>query len=189
MRHGGGGQKCRRTGEGEPDRIPPVLRKVVVVIFSLPVAPSKGCEITHPAVTGESYDNRFRVSISQAGGGRTSPARRKRESAAASNSPADRRRCYKSAALKPRSLFYQSVCVCACRVSGYTREEKVEIAHRHLIPNQLEQHGLTPQQLHVPQDTTQDVISRCAGGFCKKHIRGETSGGASIGSGPVLVVA
>ncbi|MEQ2215945.1 Lon protease-like protein 2, partial [Xenoophorus captivus] len=46
------------------------------------------------------------------------------------------------------------------QVPGYTQEEKLEIAHRHLIPNQLEQHGLTPQQLHIPQDTTQDVISR-----------------------------
>ncbi|KAM7396172.1 hypothetical protein PAMP_019234 [Pampus punctatissimus] len=46
------------------------------------------------------------------------------------------------------------------QVPGYTHEEKVEIAHRHLIPNQLEQHGLTPQQLHIPQDTTQDVITR-----------------------------
>ncbi|XP_071313578.1 lon protease homolog 2, peroxisomal [Trachinotus anak] len=46
------------------------------------------------------------------------------------------------------------------QVPGYTQEEKVEIAHRHLIPNQLEQHGLTPQQLHIPQDTTQDIISR-----------------------------
>ncbi|KAM8891682.1 lon protease homolog 2, peroxisomal [Spinachia spinachia] len=45
------------------------------------------------------------------------------------------------------------------QVPGYTQEEKVEIAHRHLIPNQLEQHGLTPQQLHIPQDTTQDIIS------------------------------
>lgn len=45
-------------------------------------------------------------------------------------------------------------------VSGYTQEEKVEIAHRHLIPNQLEQHGLTPQQLHIPQSTTPDIISR-----------------------------
>uniref|UniRef100_A0A8C2XUI4 Lon peptidase 2, peroxisomal n=1 Tax=Cyclopterus lumpus TaxID=8103 RepID=A0A8C2XUI4_CYCLU len=45
------------------------------------------------------------------------------------------------------------------QVQGYTQEEKVEIAHRHLIPNQLEQHGLTPQQLHIPQDTTQDIIS------------------------------
>uniref|UniRef100_A0A665V1A8 Lon protease homolog 2, peroxisomal n=1 Tax=Echeneis naucrates TaxID=173247 RepID=A0A665V1A8_ECHNA len=46
------------------------------------------------------------------------------------------------------------------QVPGYTQEEKVEIAHRHLIPNQLEQHGLTPQQLLIPQDTTQDIISR-----------------------------
>ncbi|XP_029008463.1 lon protease homolog 2, peroxisomal [Betta splendens] len=46
------------------------------------------------------------------------------------------------------------------QVPGYTQEEKVEIAHRHLIPNQLEQHGLTPQQLHIPQDTTQGIISR-----------------------------
>ncbi len=54
-------------------------------------------------------------------------------------------------------MIYRSVCVC---FSGYTQEERVEIAHRHLIPNQLEQHGLTPQQLHIPQDTTQDIISR-----------------------------
>ncbi|KAM4618907.1 lon protease homolog 2, peroxisomal [Polymixia lowei] len=46
------------------------------------------------------------------------------------------------------------------QVPGYTQEEKVEIAHRHLIPHQLEQHGLTPQQLQIPQDTTQDVITR-----------------------------
>lgn len=46
------------------------------------------------------------------------------------------------------------------QVPGYTQEERVEIAHRHLIPNQLEQHGLTPQQLHIPQETTQDIISR-----------------------------
>uniref|UniRef100_A0A3P9Q5Z8 Lon protease homolog 2, peroxisomal n=1 Tax=Poecilia reticulata TaxID=8081 RepID=A0A3P9Q5Z8_POERE len=46
------------------------------------------------------------------------------------------------------------------QVPGYTQEEKLEIAHRHLIPNQLEQHGLTPQQLLLPQDSTQNVISR-----------------------------
>uniref|UniRef100_A0A667YCP6 Lon protease homolog 2, peroxisomal n=1 Tax=Myripristis murdjan TaxID=586833 RepID=A0A667YCP6_9TELE len=46
------------------------------------------------------------------------------------------------------------------QVPGYTQEEKVEIAHRHLIPNQLEQHGLTPQQLQIPQDSTQEVITR-----------------------------
>lgn len=49
------------------------------------------------------------------------------------------------------------VCVA---ILGYTQEEKVEIAHRHLIPHQLEQHGLTPQQLQIPQDTTQEIISK-----------------------------
>lgn len=46
------------------------------------------------------------------------------------------------------------------QVPGYTQEEKVEIAHRHLIPHQLEQHGLTPQQLQIPQDTTLQIISK-----------------------------
>ncbi|XP_026143218.1 lon protease homolog 2, peroxisomal [Carassius auratus] len=46
------------------------------------------------------------------------------------------------------------------QVPGYTQEEKVEIAHRHLIPHQLEQHGLTPQQLQIPQDTTKEIISK-----------------------------
>ena len=43
---------------------------------------------------------------------------------------------------------------------GYTQEEKIEIAHRHLIPKQLEQHGLTPQQIQIPQVTTLDIITR-----------------------------
>ncbi|XP_055992560.1 lon protease homolog 2, peroxisomal [Sorex fumeus] len=46
------------------------------------------------------------------------------------------------------------------QVPGYTQEEKVEIAHRHLIPKQLEQHGLTPQQIQIPQATTLDIITR-----------------------------
>ena len=47
-------------------------------------------------------------------------------------------------------------------ILGYTQEEKVEIAHRHLIPHQLEQHGLTPQQLQIPEDTTLEMSSRYA---------------------------
>lgn len=43
---------------------------------------------------------------------------------------------------------------------GYSQEEKLEIAHRHLIPKQLEQHGLTPQQIQIPQVTTLTIISR-----------------------------
>jgi ATP-dependent Lon protease len=32
-------------------------------------------------------------------------------------------------------------------LSGYTEEEKTEIAKRHLVPKQLEEHGLTPENL------------------------------------------
>ncbi|XP_042549349.1 lon protease homolog 2, peroxisomal [Dipodomys spectabilis] len=46
------------------------------------------------------------------------------------------------------------------QVPGYTQEEKIEIAHRHLIPKQLEQHGLTPQQIQIPQATTLAIITR-----------------------------
>ncbi|XP_019587427.2 lon protease homolog 2, peroxisomal [Rhinolophus sinicus] len=46
------------------------------------------------------------------------------------------------------------------QVPGYTQEEKIEIAHRHLIPKQLEQHGLTPQQVQIPQVATLDIITR-----------------------------
>ncbi|XP_056622410.1 lon protease homolog 2, peroxisomal isoform X2 [Triplophysa dalaica] len=46
------------------------------------------------------------------------------------------------------------------QVPGYTQEEKVEIAHRHMMAHQLDQHGLSPQQLQIPQDTTVEIISK-----------------------------
>jgi ATP-dependent Lon protease len=46
------------------------------------------------------------------------------------------------------------------RLSGYSEEEKVQIARRYLIPRQLEQAGLTPEQLAIPDDTLHRVISR-----------------------------
>ncbi|PIO32642.1 hypothetical protein AB205_0032230, partial [Aquarana catesbeiana] len=42
----------------------------------------------------------------------------------------------------------------------YTQEEKIEIAHRHLIAKQLAQHGLTPQQIQIPPETTLEIITR-----------------------------
>jgi ATP-dependent Lon protease len=33
------------------------------------------------------------------------------------------------------------------RLAGYTEDEKLEIARRHLVPKQLDEHGLTPEQL------------------------------------------
>jgi ATP-dependent Lon protease len=45
------------------------------------------------------------------------------------------------------------------RLSGYTEEEKVEIAKRHLIPKQLEEHGLTPQNLVFTDKALRSMIN------------------------------
>src|SRR5205823_120595 len=45
-------------------------------------------------------------------------------------------------------------------LSGYSEEEKLEIARRYLIPRQREQTGLTVEQLTIPDDTVRQVISR-----------------------------
>jgi len=41
---------------------------------------------------------------------------------------------------------------------GYTEEEKVEIARRHLLPKQLAAHGLQPAQLDLPEETLRRLI-------------------------------
>lgn len=43
-------------------------------------------------------------------------------------------------------------------VSGYVVEEKVEIAKRHLIPKQLEMHGVKPAQLQLTKGIIEDII-------------------------------
>ncbi len=43
-------------------------------------------------------------------------------------------------------------------VSGYSREEKVEIAKRHLIPEQRKEHGLKPNQVKIGDKTITGVI-------------------------------
>ncbi|NDW18501.1 endopeptidase La [Dysgonomonas sp. 216] len=43
-------------------------------------------------------------------------------------------------------------------ISGYILEEKVEIARRHLIPKQLENHGLSPDALEIPKKTIEKII-------------------------------
>jgi ATP-dependent Lon protease len=44
-------------------------------------------------------------------------------------------------------------------LSGYTEEEKVAIAGRHLIPKQLEEHGLTPARLAFGEPAIRHIIS------------------------------
>ncbi|HXG13333.1 MAG TPA: endopeptidase La [Gemmataceae bacterium] len=46
------------------------------------------------------------------------------------------------------------------RLSGYSEEEKFQIARRYLIPRQLAQAGLRPDQLVLPDETLTRVISR-----------------------------
>ena len=46
------------------------------------------------------------------------------------------------------------------RLSGYSEEEKVEIAKRYLIPRQWSQNGVKPEQLILPDETLKRVISR-----------------------------
>ena len=43
-------------------------------------------------------------------------------------------------------------------VSSYTQEEKVKIAKRHLLPKQLEAHGLKRSQLRISEKTMGDII-------------------------------
>jgi ATP-dependent Lon protease len=45
------------------------------------------------------------------------------------------------------------------RLSGYTEEEKIEIAKRHIVPKQLEEHGLTAENLAVPDKALRAMIS------------------------------
>lgn len=45
-------------------------------------------------------------------------------------------------------------------VSGYILEEKIEIAHRHLLPRALENHGLSKKNVKVSKKTIAELIER-----------------------------
>ena len=44
------------------------------------------------------------------------------------------------------------------KLSGYTEMEKLEIAKRHLIPKQMEENGLKPEELSISDDVTMKLI-------------------------------
>lgn len=46
------------------------------------------------------------------------------------------------------------------RLAGYSEEEKIEIAKRYLVPRQLGQAGLTPEQCSFGEDALRQIISR-----------------------------
>jgi ATP-dependent Lon protease len=45
------------------------------------------------------------------------------------------------------------------QLSGYTEQEKLEIAKRHLIPKQIEEHGLTKSQVQFTDDAIRTMIN------------------------------
>ncbi len=46
------------------------------------------------------------------------------------------------------------------RIAGYTEDEKVEIARRHLIPETLKKHGVSPKEWSVDDEALRTVIRR-----------------------------
>jgi ATP-dependent Lon protease len=44
------------------------------------------------------------------------------------------------------------------RLSGYTEDEKVNIAMRYLVPKQLKNNGLKENELHLPEKTIRDIV-------------------------------
>ena len=44
------------------------------------------------------------------------------------------------------------------RLSGYTEEEKVNIAERYLVPKQMENNGLKPNELSIKENTLRDIV-------------------------------
>ncbi|OAI48491.1 DNA-binding protein [Gammaproteobacteria bacterium SCGC AG-212-F23] len=44
------------------------------------------------------------------------------------------------------------------RIPGYTEDEKIKIALKHLIPKQLEQNGLKPTEIEIPEAIVQYIV-------------------------------
>ena len=44
------------------------------------------------------------------------------------------------------------------RISGYTEDEKVNIAERYLVPRQIEKNGLKEDEINIPEEVIRDII-------------------------------
>src|SRR6202022_4853966 len=66
---------------------------------------------------------------------------------------------------------------------GYTEEEKIHIAFQYLIPRQIEENGITPDQIEFPEESVSNIIrhytreagvrnlERNIGTICRKQAR------------------
>src|SRR6266404_1666666 len=78
------------------------------------------------------------------------------------------------------------------RLAGYTEEEKVEIARRHIIPKQMDAHGITPRHLTISRSALRGIIlqytheaglrqfEREIAGVCRKVARRVAEGTDSL---------
>jgi len=78
------------------------------------------------------------------------------------------------------------------RLAGYTEEEKVEIARRHIIPKQMEAHGITIRHLTISRSALKGIIlqytheaglrqfEREIAGVCRKVARRVAEGNDSL---------
>jgi len=46
------------------------------------------------------------------------------------------------------------------RIAGYTEDEKVEIARKHLVPEALQKHGITPKEWTIDDEALLEVVRR-----------------------------
>ncbi|HVE50671.1 MAG TPA: endopeptidase La [Casimicrobiaceae bacterium] len=89
------------------------------------------------------------------------------------------------------------------RLSGYTEDEKIAIARQYLLPKQMKNNGLKPEELHVAETALRDIVryyTREAGvrslerevsRICRKVVKGlllkESEGKARKAKSPVEV--
>jgi ATP-dependent Lon protease len=74
-------------------------------------------------------------------------------------------------------------------LQGYSEEEKVHIANRYLIPRQIKENGITPEQIEFPEDAVRWVVrhytreagvrklEQVLGTVCRKQARRVVEGG------------
>ncbi|MCC7039110.1 MAG: endopeptidase La [Burkholderiales bacterium] len=91
------------------------------------------------------------------------------------------------------------------RLSGYTEDEKIAIAKQYLLPKQMKNNGIKPEELHVSESALRDIVryyTREAGvrslerdisKICRKVVKAlllkESEGKARRSKGPVEVSA
>ena len=85
------------------------------------------------------------------------------------------------------------------RIPGYTEDEKVEIARRHLLPKQMKDHGLTAAEFELPDAALRDLIryytreagvrslEREIGNLARKAVRDLMRRKPEEAAGPIVV--